>query len=130
MANTPDAGLYTSNHGSPTLTCSRDLYCGRGSARHQSGIEFCAARDEAIHATRNNILCTHNLRNSCSGRGIAAPLNTDVPICDYHADSRQVSLLNAVEEILAGGLLRRIEKNEIRLAPARDESTLQATHLR
>src|SRR5229473_5395593 len=38
MAKTPGATLYISNQGSSGRTRSSDLYSGRGSARHHSGI--------------------------------------------------------------------------------------------
>src|SRR5580698_2676319 len=42
MAKTPGETLYTSNQESLGRTRSRDLYSGRGSALHQSGLIVCA----------------------------------------------------------------------------------------
>src|SRR5215469_4852252 len=97
MANTPAAGLYTSNHGSLTDTRSIVLYSGRGRALHQSGIGFCASSGDASAKRTNRILRTHHLRHARGGWSVAAALNADSTIGDDHADAGQVSFLNTVQ---------------------------------
>src|SRR5215471_774341 len=71
----------------------------------------------------------HYLRNARCWRRVAAALDADCAIGDDHADSRQVSFLNAVEQILTGGLLGCVEKDEACFATWSDQTATQAAHL-
>src|ERR1700733_2439452 len=133
MAKTSVAGLYTSNHGSVTGMPSSVLYSGRGSARHHSGLETCDSSGAGIvRATARSgmILRMHDLWYPRCRWRIAAALNAHCSIGNDHTHSGQVSFLNAVQKILACGLLRRIQKNEARLATCPDQAAVQTTHLR
>src|SRR5450631_572552 len=132
MANTPGAGLYTSNQASLTGARSRVLYSGRGTARHQSGIGACANPDaESIVNDTTNIsarLCTDDLRYSRGWWCVAAALDADRSVGDDHANSGKISFLNAVEQILSGGLLRCVEEDESRFASGGNQAAVEVAH--
>ncbi len=60
----------------------------------------------------------HNLRHARRRWSISAPLNAHRAIGNDHAHSRQVTLLNTVEQILSRRLLRGIEETKLAARPA------------
>src|SRR5216684_3016827 len=71
-----------------------------------------------------------NLRHLGCRRGVAAALGADDAVDDGHADTRQVAELHAVEDVLAGGMLRPVHDDEIRRAPDFDDAAVQRAHPR
>src|SRR5258707_1619114 len=71
-----------------------------------------------------------NLRHLGGRRGVAAALGADDAVDDGHADAREVAELHAVEEVLAGGMLRLAHDDEIRRAPDFDDAAVQRAHPR
>ena len=71
-----------------------------------------------------------NLRHLGCRRGIAAALGADDAVDDGHADAGQVAELHAVEEVLAGGMLRSVHDDEIGRAPDFDDAAVRRAHPR
>src|SRR5579862_6341820 len=71
-----------------------------------------------------------NLRHLGRGRGVAAALGTHDAVDDGHADTWQITEANAVEQGLAGRMLRLVHQNEIRRAADLDQSAIELTHPR
>ena len=55
----------------------------------------------------------HHLGHARSGRRITAALNADRAVGDDHPHTRQVSFMNAVEQVFPRGLLRHIEEDDV-----------------
>jgi len=71
-----------------------------------------------------------NLRQLGRRRGVAAALGADDAVDDGHADAGQVAELHAVEQVLAGGMLRSVHDDEIRRASDFDDAAVQRAHPR
>src|SRR5690349_18428170 len=100
---------------------------------HSAGAFAGGPRRPSPHETSPHdlyeFLSLHYLGNARCWRRVAAALDADCAIGDDHADSWQVSFLNAVEEILTGGLLGCVEEDEARFAARSDQTAAQAAHL-
>ena len=75
-------------------------------------------------------LMPRNLRHLGRRRGVAAALGADDAVDDGHADAGQVAELHAVEQVLAGGMLRPVHDDEIGRASDFDDAAVQRAHPR
>jgi len=73
-------------------------------------------------------LCGQHFWHPRRRRRISASLNTDRALNYHHPDPRQVSFLNAIEQISAGGILGFVHENEGGFTAGRNEATIQFAH--
>ena len=71
-----------------------------------------------------------DLRQPRRRRRVAAALGADDAVDDGHADAGQVAELHAVEQVLAGGMLRSVHDDEIGRASDFDDAAVQRAHPR
>src|SRR5262245_32670789 len=64
------------------------------------------------------------------GWRVAAPLGAHDAVDDGHADARQISQANALQEILTGGMLCLVEEDEVGAAAFLDEADVELAHPR
>ena len=75
-------------------------------------------------------LTPDNLRHFRCRRGVAAALGADDAVDDGHANAGQVAELHAVEQVVAGGMLRPVHDDEIGRASDFDDAAVQRAHPR
>src|SRR5258706_10172484 len=79
---------------------------------------------------RTTDLTPDNLRQLRRWGRVAAAVGADDAVDDGHADAGEVAELHAVEEVLAGGMLRSVHDDEIRRATDFDNAAVQRAHPR
>src|ERR1700756_3450470 len=73
-------------------------------------------------------LWSHDFWDSGCWWRVAAALNAHRAVGDYHTDTSEVAFLNAVKQILAGGLLCRVKEDEAAFASSGNQAAVQASH--
>src|ERR1019366_4620326 len=71
-----------------------------------------------------------NLGHLRCRRGVAAALGADDAVDDGHADAGQVAELHAVEDVLAGGMLRLVHDDEVSRTSDFDQAAVERAHPR
>ena len=69
-----------------------------------------------------------NLRHLRRRWRVAAALGAHDAIDDGHSDAGEIAELHAVEDVLAGGMLRPVHDDEVRRAPDFDDAAIQRAH--
>src|SRR5712691_11341043 len=72
----------------------------------------------------------YDFRHLSSRRRIATPLHAHDSVDHHHSYSRKVTLLNAVEQMLPGRVLRFIHEDEIRRTTSADQATVKVSFAR
>src|SRR3977135_2453281 len=86
------------------------------------------ACDYVDPAVEQVALVPDDLRQPGCWRGVAAALGADDAVDDGHADAGEVAELHAVEDGLAGRMLRPVHDDEVGRAPDLDEAAVERTH--
>src|SRR3984893_5175189 len=103
---------------------------------HQRSLKFsCFARKRLLQQYRRkaDVLdgsMPDDLRHLGCRRGVAAALGADDAVDDGHADAGEGAELHAVEDVLAGGMLRPVHDDEIGRAADLDNAAIQRAHPR
>src|SRR6187397_157850 len=69
-----------------------------------------------------------DLRHFSGRRRVAAALGADDAVDDGHADAGEVAELHALEDVLAGRVLRLVHQDEIGGAADFDEAAIELAH--
>src|SRR6266853_1585616 len=93
---------------------------------------FRAARyaDGTRHADVSDRSMPDDDRHFRCRRRVAAALGADDAVDDGHADAREVAELHAVQDVVAGGVLRLVHDDEVGRAPDFDDAAVQRAHPR
>src|SRR6478752_4363547 len=103
----------------------------RGSARFWSPCSAsCAERIEHQGTKMSDSLMLDDLRHLGGRRRVAAALGAHDAVDDGHADAREVAELHALEDVLAGGMLRSVHDDEVGRAADLDQAAVERAHPR
>src|SRR6185369_16345046 len=89
-------------------------------------IQMLPKRQAGVPVSDGSML--HNLRHPRRWWRVAAPCCADDAVDDGHADAGQVAELHAVQDGLAGRMLRLVHDDEIGGASDLDQAAVQRTH--
>src|SRR6266478_4194202 len=99
-------------------------YASAGSARRFGHLSF--ANGFRIEPT--DVSMPDDLRHPGCRRRVAAALGADDAVDDGHADAGEIAELHAVEDVLAGGMLRLVHDDEVGRTSDLDQAAVQRAH--